>query len=162
MPNLPVEVEAGDEKRSGHEEDAEDALSRLDREKKAEEAAVLKRRSQALQRSLPRPFTINIQINGQDPVKQEIEKEMLTLLKFDEAKYPTPGAKNKKRRKAPWIDHFTDLELQKARELIFLESETTDKEKNMKGSNQKSLLVLPLLPLLFIFKPLSGRVWTMT
>eukprot|EP00456_Euglypha_rotunda_P076210 TRINITY_DN7119_c0_g1_i10.p1 TRINITY_DN7119_c0_g1~~TRINITY_DN7119_c0_g1_i10.p1 ORF type:complete len:156 (-),score=40.32 TRINITY_DN7119_c0_g1_i10:11-478(-) len=92
MPDLPSEPEDPIEVGPKMEEDAEDTLSRIKAEEKAKESAALKRRSLAIQKSLPRPLSINFKMDGGkgDDIEEEVGKELLALLKHDQAKYPLP------------------------------------------------------------------------
>eukprot|EP00456_Euglypha_rotunda_P076211 TRINITY_DN7119_c0_g1_i16.p1 TRINITY_DN7119_c0_g1~~TRINITY_DN7119_c0_g1_i16.p1 ORF type:complete len:350 (+),score=76.30 TRINITY_DN7119_c0_g1_i16:159-1208(+) len=143
MPDLPSEPEDPIEVGPKMEEDAEDTLSRIKAEEKAKESAALKRRSLAIQKSLPRPLSINFKMDGGkgDDIEEEVGKELLALLKHDQAKYPLPGTakKNKKKPKIPPIEHFSDMELQKARELVFLETEEAEKEKKQLEKEGKEI-----------------------
>lgn len=78
------------------EEDMADVEARAMAARKAEQEARLKRRSQAVQRDLPRPNVIRPEsVVGTDGEVGEIDtmirQEMLTMLQNDAAKYPAPG-----------------------------------------------------------------------
>jgi len=161
MPELPTEPEEP-EKKLNVEEDAEDALRRLQDDEKLREVAAMNRRSQAINRKLPRPTTINLAMNSginEDPVKQEVADEMLKLLKFDSAKYPIPNAKNKKQPKFPLIDDFSDLELQKARELVYNETLILEKEQKEAEKESKMTDVTDGATLLKIPPHVQSTLW---
>ncbi|KAL9610800.1 MAG: hypothetical protein Q9167_004500 [Letrouitia subvulpina] len=81
------------------EEDAAERDRRDQALREAAERAEFKRRSQVLQRALPRPSTINIDAllksasEKPDPVEGVIAREMALLMAHDGLKYPVPGSK---------------------------------------------------------------------
>jgi len=143
------------------EEDAEDALARLQHEEKLREVAAMSRRSQAIIRKLPRPVTLNFTIKSQieDPVKQEITDEMLNILKFDSAKYPLQSGKNKKQPKFPLIEDYSDLQLQQARELIYNETQNLEKEQKEAEKEGKMTDVVDGATLLKVPPQVQGHLW---
>lgn len=79
------------------EEDAADTKRRIDRSRAAREDEESKKRSQVLQRGLPRPLVAMIkesdQEEGGEGAQKLINKEMLDLLRYEEAKFPIKDAK---------------------------------------------------------------------
>lgn len=117
------------------EEDAEvrDRRERLIRE--AQEKLDFQRRTQVVQRNLPRPSTIDIDVILKeasqilDPINGAIEREAALLIANDALKYPPPGAKVRGTSKA--LETFDDEILANARLMITLE---VPKELADKGS----------------------------
>ncbi|KAL8712939.1 MAG: hypothetical protein Q9220_002797 [cf. Caloplaca sp. 1 TL-2023] len=113
----------GDVERS--EEDAAERDRRDRAVREAAERAELKRRTQVLQRALPRPSTVDIDTlfknasDVPDPVEQAIAKEMALLIANDARKYPAPNS-NVKGSSRP-LETFDDDALDKARVEIALE-----------------------------------------
>ncbi|KAG9284329.1 hypothetical protein G9A89_007484 [Geosiphon pyriformis] len=75
------------------EEDASDRDRKLKQQQEAEERALLARRSQAVQRNLPRPTSVNekalIQMaRSDDEISQLVLTEMINLLRYDAVKHP--------------------------------------------------------------------------
>jgi pre-mRNA-splicing factor CDC5/CEF1 len=106
----------------------EDAAIRDLREKQireAEEKLDFQRRTQVVQRNLPRPSTIDIDAilkNASavsDPISGAIEREAALLVANDALKYPLPGAKVKGTSKA--LEKFDDEALANARLVVTLE-----------------------------------------
>ncbi|KAJ3041850.1 CDC5 cell division cycle 5-like protein [Rhizophlyctis rosea] len=75
------------------EEDMADIHAAERRALEAEEQAQLNRRSQPVQRALPRPLTIRKFATDphQDDISRMIQEETLRMLKHDAARYPAPG-----------------------------------------------------------------------
>lgn len=79
------------------EEDMADIDSRRDEVVAAKLAAELKRRSQALQRELPRPFHVNPKarrdVDSKDlkAASDMLNDEIVAMLRFDSQKYPLGG-----------------------------------------------------------------------
>lgn len=101
------------------EEDAE-LRDRRNREiREAQEAAEFKRRTQVLQRGLPRPLAVDLDAllkiasGVSDPIKAAIAREAALLQANDSVKYPVPGAKVK--GIAQPLDAFDDDALALAR-----------------------------------------------
>jgi pre-mRNA-splicing factor CDC5/CEF1 len=106
----------------------EDAAIRDLREKQireAEQKLDFQRRTQVVQRNLPRPSTIDIDAilkNASavsDPISGAIEREAALLVANDALKYPLPGAKVKGTSKA--LEKFDDEALANARLVVTLE-----------------------------------------
>eukprot|EP00246_Nothoceros_aenigmaticus_P010085 TRINITY_DN26402_c0_g1_i1.p1 TRINITY_DN26402_c0_g1~~TRINITY_DN26402_c0_g1_i1.p1 ORF type:complete len:831 (+),score=203.43 TRINITY_DN26402_c0_g1_i1:107-2599(+) len=129
------------------DEDMSDVLARSRAEEASKEAALLRRRSKVLQRSLPRPPPSAIDMlkitllhgEGAPPpvtfmeqADELIRKELLLLLEFDAAKYPleditvkdkkTKGSKadanGKVANPVPEVEDFEEVSLTEAAELI--------------------------------------------
>lgn len=126
--------------------DMSDVLERQRAEEKEKVEAVLKRRSKALQRGLPRPEiksleviaklveyskgrqAVSVQEEGEDLVR----REMLLLLQHDLGKYPPEEGEGKEKKKGgkgdsgkmmskfdiPEIEEYDEAELREARRLI--------------------------------------------
>jgi pre-mRNA-splicing factor CDC5/CEF1 len=85
-----LEEDKEDDGMSGFVEDAAEVDARRDAQRKADEAAELRRRSQVIQRNLPLPRSINVDVLRKqaptDPshvADELIKAEMLAMLKFD-------------------------------------------------------------------------------
>jgi len=120
MPELAPEPPVKDERPM--EEDAEDMLARIQAEEKDRTAALLRRRSTALQRELPRPVGVNF---AAKPMTNDwnalIRDEVLAMLKFDAAKYPLGEQKKKRKREQaplPKLEEISDERLKYARGLV--------------------------------------------
>ncbi|KFH47766.1 Pre-mRNA-splicing factor cef-like protein [Hapsidospora chrysogenum ATCC 11550] len=80
------------------EEDAAERDRRLRERREAEEALELRRRTQVMQRGLPRPLVIDLPAMQKkattlsDPAEQLIAKEAAALMASDALKYPLPGS----------------------------------------------------------------------
>ncbi|KZF23180.1 hypothetical protein L228DRAFT_245914 [Xylona heveae TC161] len=107
------------------EEDAaeRDRRNRLLRE--AAERAEFKRQSQVLQKSLPRPSTVDVDAlvenarHVKDPAERAIAEEMALLIANDATKYPIKGGKVHGKSKI--LEQFEDDALNRARMEIVLE-----------------------------------------
>ena len=81
------------------EEDAAERDRRNQAIREAAERADFKRRTQVLQRALPRPAVVDIEAlhrvasNISDPVEQVVAQEAMLLIANDSFKYPLPGTK---------------------------------------------------------------------
>ena len=81
------------------EEDAAERDQRNEALRKAEEQANFKRRTQVMQRGLPRPSTVDIRallgevLKISDPVEKAIAQETALLIANDALKYPLQGSK---------------------------------------------------------------------
>merc|ERR1719410_1128002 len=117
------------------EEDAADRDQRYAEEAEAAKHAEFKRRSQVLQRGLPRPRTTNVEMDPhQDENRQdwamaakELNEEMLKMIRYDNLMFPE-GKQPKKKRKIK-RQEFTDEELAKARQMLKEEIKVVQKEK---------------------------------
>ncbi|KAK6596022.1 myb-like DNA-binding domain-containing protein [Botrytis cinerea] len=107
------------------EEDAELRDRRNQQIREAREQLEFKRRTQVLQRGLPRPSVIDINAlmktveNIEDTIEGSIEREAALLIANDALQYPTPGAKVRGTSKA--IDVFEDDDLSQARLQLLME-----------------------------------------
>lgn len=81
------------------EEDAAERDRRNREIREAAERADMKRRTQVLQRALPRPSVVDVDSllqrasNMSDPIDRAIAQEMAQLIANDALKYPAPGSK---------------------------------------------------------------------
>lgn len=131
---------------------AEDASERDRRERERREAQELierKRRTQVMQRDLPRPESVNVPVllraaqDMEDPVEREIAREAAMLMAYDAAKYPL--AATKQGGKLPRLEQIDDIALVEARRLIMAEArdklKPEDAEAIWAKSNSNSLLL---------------------
>ncbi|MCJ1477679.1 Pre-mRNA-splicing factor cef1 [Lambiella insularis] len=101
------------------EEDATERDRRNNALREAAERADFKRRTQVMQKSLPRPSTLNIDSlmknasTVEDPVEKAIAQEMALLISNDALKYPIPAAKICGSSRP--LETFDDSALSKAR-----------------------------------------------
>jgi len=143
VPTLPAEESTGDMEM---EEDASDAQRRREMEEAQQREILMKKRSQVLQRELPRPTVHDraaVQMGAEDGVPasvptlreaaQLIGNEMASLLQHDAAKYPVKDVKEEKRKRKdkkrvaeaaaiPAIDDFELDEMSSAADLISSEA----------------------------------------
>lgn len=138
-PEIPPEVlDVAKEELSG-DEDAEDLLLRIAEQSKALEDSILRKRHLAIQRALPRPKTLNINMgkDGEDTddddeaavVASLLRRELLQMLRYDAAAYPMDDEekkpkKKKDEKKLPKLHMFEEEEIREARMLIVDESGT--------------------------------------
>ncbi|ROW05040.1 hypothetical protein VSDG_00352 [Cytospora chrysosperma] len=131
---------------------AEDASERDRRERERREAQELierKRRTQVMQRDLPRPESVNVPVllraaqDMEDPVEREIAREAAMLMAYDAAKYPL--AATKQGGKLPRLQQIDDIALVEARRLIMAEARDKLKPEDVEAiwakSNSNSLLL---------------------
>eukprot|EP00823_Brevimastigomonas_motovehiculus_P004307 TRINITY_DN2815_c0_g1_i1.p1 TRINITY_DN2815_c0_g1~~TRINITY_DN2815_c0_g1_i1.p1 ORF type:complete len:839 (+),score=313.35 TRINITY_DN2815_c0_g1_i1:77-2593(+) len=142
-------------KKESKVEDAEDILMRQRKEAARKAQEDFKKRSQVVQRGLPRPKAINIQLEKEymsSEAETEVAHEMLRIMRYDDAVFPVVSSDAKQRAAAAllsknkripsgWID-FTLNELDQARSLISteLEKNPTEEEKQLRetlGTNQE-------------------------
>ncbi|KAI4205373.1 MAG: hypothetical protein LQ350_000414 [Teloschistes chrysophthalmus] len=115
------------------EEDAAERDRRNQAAREAAEQAELKRRTQVLQRNLPRPSNIDIDAlldtasHTASPVEQAIAREMALLMANDARRYPTPGS-NIKGSARP-LEAFDDDSLDRARVEIALEMPSNGRQE---------------------------------
>eukprot|EP00742_Colponemidia_sp_Colp-10_P004218 GILJ01004500.1.p1 GENE.GILJ01004500.1~~GILJ01004500.1.p1 ORF type:complete len:774 (+),score=166.84 GILJ01004500.1:37-2358(+) len=131
MPDLPEEEDTAEQA----EEDAEERLARERRDMEEKEQALLRKRSQVVQRDLPRPFivypdafkvstepTTKPAPGSVDELKQRAEsmlmKEMLNMVTYDAVKYPVNDPAARIPKKAPTLDDFEESEIRVAHELL--------------------------------------------
>ncbi|KAH8911434.1 hypothetical protein BR93DRAFT_924130 [Coniochaeta sp. PMI_546] len=108
------------------EEDAADR-DRHEREiREAQEALERKRRTQVMQRSLPRPISVDLEalvqasLQLEDPAERLIGQEAALLMASDSTKYPLPGAKPV--AKPVQVAKLDDAALAEARLAILMEA----------------------------------------
>ena len=124
------------------EEDAAERDRRNQTIREATERADFKRRTQVLQRSLPRPSILDVNTliknasENEDPIESAIAQEMALLIANDALKYPVPGAKVQGTSKP--LEMFEDKLLERAR--LELASELPhDGVENRKEEYDKAL-----------------------
>ncbi|KAJ6444447.1 pre-mRNA splicing factor cef-1 [Purpureocillium lavendulum] len=123
IPDEQQETEMSEEAR---QEDAAERDRRERERKAAEEELERRRRTQVMQRNLPRPAVVDInyllrQVNKvSDPAEALIAKETAALMANDAAQYPLPGSQLK--GSARPIDRIDDDSLADARLLILSET----------------------------------------
>ncbi|KIN00407.1 hypothetical protein OIDMADRAFT_199866 [Oidiodendron maius Zn] len=122
---LPEEQQEVLEANGVSEEDAEVKDRRERQIREAEEKLEFRRRTQVMQRDLPRPSTIDIEavlknaFEVSDPIIGAIEREAALLVANDALKYPPPGAKVKGTSRR--LETFDDEALANAKLMIALE-----------------------------------------
>ena len=132
---LPEEQQEVLEANGVSEEDAEVKDRRERQIREAEEKLEFQRRTQVMQRDLPRPSTIDIEAvlknasEVSDPIIGAIEREAALLVANDALKYPPPGAKVKGTSRR--LETFDDEALANAKLMIALE---VPEELAQKGS----------------------------
>ena len=115
------------------EEDAAERDRRNEALRQANERAEFKRRTQVMQKSLPRPAVVDFDSLSQnasresDPIQKAIGNEMALLIANDARKYPTPGSKV--RGVSRPLEVLDDELLDKARLEIMLETSSDDMKK---------------------------------
>ncbi|KAJ3944493.1 Pre-mRNA-splicing factor cef1 [Colletotrichum fioriniae] len=132
----------------------EDAGERDRREreiKAAQEALEARRRTQVIQRQLPRPAKVDVLAllsnaeSFQDSAEALIAREAAALVANDAVKYPLPGSKIS--GAAPRLDTISDDDLAEARLQIMLETKPTPSPAELQASfeaRSKSSLLLGL------------------
>ncbi len=115
------------------EEDAAERDRRNQAIRAAAERADFKRRTQVLQRALPRPLVLDLEAldnaasNVSDPVESAVAQEAALLIANDALKYPAPGGRTIGSLRPPEV--FDDETLNKARLEIADALPLEDKEK---------------------------------
>ncbi|KAL3955568.1 hypothetical protein ACCO45_011131 [Purpureocillium lilacinum] len=123
---IPDEQQEAAMTEEARQEDAAERDRRERERKAAEEELERRRRTQVMQRNLPRPTTVDVSSlleraeQESDPAEALIAKEMAALMANDAAKYPLPGSKMN--GSAPMMDHIDDEALANARLLILSET----------------------------------------
>lgn len=131
-PELPPEVEDEVAIDMDQEEDAEDAMLRIAAQAQAMEDAILRKRHQVIQRGLPRPISLNVEMVGLslppgvgEEVAEMLQKEVLAMLRFDAHQHPLDAEEGQKKKKkkaktdrVPPLDHVEEEEMRSAREMI--------------------------------------------
>ncbi|XP_019192776.1 PREDICTED: cell division cycle 5-like protein isoform X2 [Ipomoea nil] len=141
MQPLPEESEEPEEK---IEEDMSERIAREKAEEEARQQALLRKRSKALQRDLPRPPAASLDLIKSSLIRADedkssfvpptlieqadelIRKELLSLLEHDNVKYPIDEKSEKEKKKGtkrksvpvPVIEDFEEDELKEAEDLI--------------------------------------------
>ncbi|KAI4094022.1 MAG: hypothetical protein LQ344_002467 [Seirophora lacunosa] len=116
------------------EEDAAERDRRNQALRDAEQQAELKRRTQVLQRALPRPSTVDMDALLEtaslvsDPVEQAIAEEMALLIANDARKFPASGSKFRGGSSRP-LESFDDDALDRARVEIAMEMPSDGREE---------------------------------
>jgi pre-mRNA-splicing factor CDC5/CEF1 len=124
-PEIPPELPDRVEEDADYEEDAEDAVLRIARQAKQQEEAILRKRHTVIQRELPRPNTLNVNM-GKDTegaVHEMLREEMIAMLRYDAYQHPLePNGKKKKKRskkeRMPKLDMHEEEELLAARDMV--------------------------------------------
>lgn len=130
----------------------EDASERDRREREFREAQELlerKRRTQVMQRGLPRPVSVNLAVLSraaddiEDPAEKAVAREAALLMAYDAAKYPLPGAT--RGGEAPSLVQIDDNALAEARRQILMDMKDKPKHEEVEAawakSNNNSLLL---------------------
>ncbi|XP_031105240.1 cell division cycle 5-like protein isoform X5 [Ipomoea triloba] len=141
MQPLPEESEEPEEK---IEEDMSERIAREKAEEEARQLALLRKRSKALQRDLPRPPAASLDLIKSSLIRADedkssfvpptlieqadelIRRELLSLLEHDNVKYPIDEKSEKEKKKGtkrksvsvPVIEDFEEDELKEAEDLI--------------------------------------------
>lgn len=132
----------------------EDAAERDRREREIREAQELlerKRRTQVMQRGLPRPVSVNLAALSraadelEDPAEKAVAREAALLMAHDAARYPLPGATRS--GEAPGLAQIDDDSLAEARRQILMSMKGKAKPEEVetawaKGNNNSLLLGL--------------------
>lgn len=131
---------------------SEDAAERDRRERELREAQELlekKRRTQVMQRNLPRPVSVDIATllraaeAIEDPVEKDIAKEAALLVANDAVKYPLTA--ERQASKLPHLDQIDDDALSEARRQILVEAKDKLKPEDVEAAwaktNNSSLLL---------------------
>jgi pre-mRNA-splicing factor CDC5/CEF1 len=132
---LPEEQQEVDREAELSEEDAAERDRRIKALREAEQRAEFKRRTQVMQRNLPRPTVVDSDAlldassDITDPAEALIAMETALLIANDALKYTSPGAKSQ--GSARPLEIFDDDELNKARLEIALELPSWEKEKSL-------------------------------
>ncbi|KAL8737076.1 MAG: hypothetical protein Q9181_002032 [Wetmoreana brouardii] len=130
---LPEEQQETNGKVDLSEEDAAERDRRNQIVREAAERAEFKRRTQVLQRNLPRPSNIDIDAllatasHVSNPVEQAIARETALLIANDARKYPVPNS-NVKGSPSP-LESFDDDALDRARVEIAMEMPSDGKDE---------------------------------
>ncbi|OAQ94781.1 pre-mRNA splicing factor cef-1 [Purpureocillium lilacinum] len=125
---IPDEQQEAAMTEEARQEDAAERDRRERERKAAEEELERRRRTQVMQRNLPRPTTVDVNSllkraeQESDPAEALIAKEMAALMANDAAKYPLPGSKLS--GSAPPMDDIDDEALANARLLILSETKS--------------------------------------
>ncbi|CAN8103049.1 unnamed protein product [Discula destructiva] len=147
---LPDEEEEAVTTSNGLPEDAAERDRREQQFREAQELLEKKRRTQVMQRHLPRPASVDVTTllraaeAIEDPVEQAIAREAALLIANDAAKFPLTAAKVNN-SKPPGLEQIDDDALTEARRLILLETKdklsSEDIETAWAKTNNNSLLL---------------------
>ncbi|KAF1336655.1 Cell division cycle 5-like protein, partial [Globisporangium splendens] len=147
--NIPVKEDDENDDRTIEEEDAGDREARLQKQRELELERELRRRSNAVQKDLPRPTKVKKALI--DGGLDDISREMHAMIEFDIVKHPvdvdSKQKKNssKKRKKAsavaavPQLRTFTDAQLEHARNMIQIEASLHERDSIWKSESPSTL-----------------------
>uniref|UniRef100_A0A6A7G905 SANT/Myb domain n=1 Tax=Hirondellea gigas TaxID=1518452 RepID=A0A6A7G905_9CRUS len=128
------------------EEDAADIDSRRVATLEAVEQSELRRRSQTIQKNLPRPQVVNPKLPRLDRERRPdlstelseasdlLSREMLSMMRYDNAKFPMSNSKSKPR--IPRFEEFDDADLEEARDLLDTEIAILTSERSEEDEAQ--------------------------
>lgn len=146
---LPEEQEEVTVTSNGLPEDASERERRERAIREAQELLEKKRRTQVMQRSLPRPVSVDVVTllriaeDIEDPVERDIAREAALLMANDSMKYPLTAAKPT--HKPPPLDQIDDDALAEARRQILKEAKDKLKPEEVEAAwakaNNNSLLL---------------------
>ncbi|CAH0520426.1 unnamed protein product [Peronospora belbahrii] len=128
--NVPEKEEADDDRATAlREEDAGEQEAREQQQRELDRERELKRRSTAVQKSLPRPSKVKkVLIHS---AVSEVADEMYRMLEHDVTKYPVDDGKSKKSKKrktsssagaVPHLQQLSDAEMERARQMVQIEA----------------------------------------
>lgn len=143
--NIPVKEDDENDGNAVEEEDAGDREARLQKQRELEQELELKRRSNAVQKELPRPSKVKKALV--DGGSEEISREMYAMLEYDIAKHPEDDGKQKKSSKkrkkspvvAPQLRVFADAQLEHARNMVQIEASLHERDSIWKSGNPLTL-----------------------
>uniref|UniRef100_K3X4A1 Cell division cycle 5-like protein n=1 Tax=Globisporangium ultimum (strain ATCC 200006 / CBS 805.95 / DAOM BR144) TaxID=431595 RepID=K3X4A1_GLOUD len=147
--NIPVKEDDENDDRALEEEDAGDREARLQKQRELELERELKRRSNAVQKDLPRPTKVKKALI--DGGLDEISREMYAMIEFDIVKHPADvdgkqkKSSSKKRKKVsavaavPQLRTFTDAQLEHARNMIQIEASLHERDSVWKSESPSTL-----------------------
>lgn len=130
------------------EEDAADRDRREREIREAREELERKRRTQVMQRKLPRPVSVDLEalvqasLQLEDPAERMVGQEAALLMASDSVKYPLPGSKSTK--KSVPVRDIDDAALAEARLMILMEAKNPGAEEVQaawEGQGNNSLLL---------------------
>lgn len=146
LPEEQQEVTATD---NGLPEDASERDRREREFREAQELLERKRRTQVMQRGLPRPVSVNLVALSraaddiEDPAEKAVAREAALLMAYDAAKYPLPGAT--RGGEAPSLVQIDDSALAEARRQILMDMKDKPKPEEVEAAwaknNNNSLLL---------------------
>ncbi|KAI3401308.1 hypothetical protein diail_11391 [Diaporthe ilicicola] len=146
---LPEEQQEVTMARDGLPEDASEHDRREREYREAQELLERKRRTQVMQRGLPRPVSVNIALLSraaeeiEDPAEKAIAREAALLMAYDAAKYPLSDAT--RGVKVPSLAQIDDSALADARRQILMDIKDKPKPGEVEAawakSNSNSMLL---------------------